>query len=164
MEMSHLEVLNVWSLNDAPNPRSSWGSLSPTWDQDQWRPWLSDTKDGAQRTNSKCGHSAKRSLSPEGSVLPSYHGGGTGAGCCRGTEGSCQAKAHLKRSCNRGRISVEKTLISYDMSCIPRAFGPCLDPQYEQSVEVLPTTSPDTRWALHTIFTSSEWQDWPWGS
>lgn len=116
-----MEVLKVWSLSDPANPRSSWGTLSPTWDQAQWRPQLSDTKDGVWCTNSKCGHGAKRPLSQERSVLPPYHGGGTRAGCCRGTEGLCQTKVHLKRSCNRERIFGEKTLIPYDTRCIPRA-------------------------------------------
>lgn len=85
----------------------------PTLDQIQWQAQLSGTKDGVGHTGSKCGHSAMRSPSPErwchqGRVLEGYRG-------------LKPDEVHLKRSCNGRREFVEKTLISCDMSCIPRA-------------------------------------------
>lgn len=120
MEMSHLEVLRIWFLSDAPNPLSSWDSLSPTWDQVQWqpRPWLSDTRNRAQHTSLKCSHGPKRSLPLKKAVLPPFHGGGTSAGCYKETEGSYQAGVHLKKSCYRERVFGENTLIFYHVRCI----------------------------------------------
>lgn len=73
-----------------------------------------------------------------------YHGGSTRAGSCRSTEDSCQAELQQQGSCNRRRIFGEKTLNLYTQST--KTFSPCLDSQYEQSVDMLQPTSPDIRW------------------
>lgn len=116
MEMSHLEVLGVWYLSDALNPRSPCSSPAPTWDQAQQWPQLSDAKDGVRGTARSVVMVLRSPCHQQGLCSHQrwwWHQGRMDCLCPPGTR--------QQASCNWRRIFKEKTLIFHDAGHIPRA-------------------------------------------